>query len=96
MIISEKNNLVENVLGSKARVKILKALAINEELTLSLIISKTRLNYVNVVKHLKHLIILNLVQEKKFGRIKIYRYKFENFKARSLKKFIEIWEDDLH
>ena len=96
MIISEKNDLVENVLGSKARVKILKTLAINEELTLSLIISKTRLNYVNVVKHLKHLAALNLIQEKKFGRIKIYRYKFENFKARSLKKFIEIWEDDLH
>ena len=96
MIISEKNDLVENVLGSKARVKILKVLAINEELTLSLIISKTRLNYVSVVKHLKHLITLNLVQEKRFGRIKIYRYKFENFKARSLKKFIEIWEDDLH
>ncbi|KKN57936.1 hypothetical protein LCGC14_0557190 [marine sediment metagenome] len=96
MIISKKNDLVENVLGSKARVKILKTLAINEELTLSLIISKTRLNYVNVVKHLKHLVTLNLIQEKKFGRIKIYRYKFENFKARSLKKFIEIWEDDLH
>jgi len=96
MIISEKNDLVEDVLGSKARVKILKTLAINEELTLSLIISKTRLNYVSVVKHLKHLATLNLIQEKKFGRIKIYRYKFENYKARSLKKFIEIWEDDLH
>jgi len=35
---------------------------------------------------------MNLVQEKHFGRIKIYRYKIENIKARSLSKFINIWE----
>ena len=94
MIISEKKFLIEDILGSKARVKILKTLAQNEELTISLIINQTRLNYSNVVKHLNHLKNLNLVQEKSFGRIKIFRYKTENLKARSLKKFIEIWEGE--
>ncbi|MHA2007455.1 MAG: winged helix-turn-helix domain-containing protein [Promethearchaeota archaeon] len=92
MINLEKRFLIEDLLGSKARVKILKALALNEELTISLIISKTKLNYSNVLKHLNHLKNLNLVQEKKFGRIKIYRYKIENIKARSFRKFIDIWE----
>lgn len=96
MIISKEKYLIENLFGSKARVKILKTLAQNEELTISLIINKTRLNYSNVAKHLNHLKSLDLIQEKKFGRIKIYRYKIENIKARSLKKFIDIWEEDFH
>lgn len=91
---TQRKYLVEDLLGSRARVKILKSLAINEELTISLIIKKTKLNYVSVSKHLDYLKIYDLVQEKKFGRIKIYRFKLENMKARSLKKFIDIWEGD--
>jgi hypothetical protein len=90
----EKENLIEDLLGSRARVKILKILAIYDELTISLIIRKTRLNYTCVLKHLKFLKSHNLIQEKKFGRIKIFRYKSENMKARSFKKFIEIWEGE--
>ena len=75
MIISENKFLIEDLLGSRARVKILKTLAQNEELTISLIINQTKLNYSNVIKHLNHLIDLNLVQEKTFGRIKIFRYR---------------------
>ncbi|MFW9896914.1 MAG: ArsR/SmtB family transcription factor [Candidatus Thorarchaeota archaeon] len=93
---SENKYLIEDLLGSKARVKILKALALNEELTISLIITTTKLNYSNVVKHLNHLKDLDLIQEKKFGRIKIFRYRTENVKARSLKKFIDIWEGDFY
>jgi DNA-binding IclR family transcriptional regulator len=87
---------VENVLGSKARLKVLKALALNSELSITQIIKKTKLNHKNVIKHLNHLITLNLVQEKRFGRIKIFRYRFENLKAKSLKNFINIWESDLY
>ena len=94
MIVNEANKRynIEDLLGSKARIKILKLLALKNELNISLIISKTKLNHSIVVKHLNLLKSFNLIQEKKFGRIKIYRYKIENIKARSLKKFIEIWE----
>ena len=97
MIVNEKSkkHLIEELLGSKARLKILKTLALNEELNISLIISKTKLNHANVLKHLNFLKSFNLIQEKKFGRIRIYRYKSENIKARSLKNFIEIWESDV-
>jgi len=88
----KKRNKIEDLLGSKARIKILKSLAFNSELNISSIISKTRLNHSNVLKHLNLLESYNLIQKKKFGRIKIYRYKDENIKARSLKKFIQIWE----
>jgi len=96
MIANTLNNKkkIEDLMGSRARVKILKALAINEELTISQIISKTRLNYSCASKHLNYLKMIDFIQEKKFGRIKIFRYKLENMRARSLKKFIEIWEGD--
>jgi len=93
---SKKDYLIENVLGSKARVKILKTLAKNKELTLSLIINNTRLNYSNTIKHLNYLKKINIIQEKRFGRIKIFRYKLENIKARCFKNFLDIWEGDCY
>ena len=90
----KKKELIEDLLGSRARVKILKILAKYDELTISLIIKKTKLNYTCVLKHLNFLKLHDLIQEKKFGRIKIFRYKSENTKARSLRNFIEIWEGD--
>jgi DNA-binding transcriptional ArsR family regulator len=96
MITSQNNNdfIIENLFGSRARIKILKTLVKNNELSISQIIRNTRLNHSSVVNHLNHLIRLNLVQEKRYGRIKILRYRLENIKARSLKKFIEIWEGE--
>ena len=91
---SKKKYLIEDLLGSKARIKILKQLALNSELNISLIVTKTRLNHSSVITHLNYLKEVNLVQEKKFGRIRIYRYRDENLKARSLKNFIELWEDN--
>ena len=93
MIIEQRERyLIEDILGSKARIKILKILALNGELNISSIISKSRLNHSNAIKHLNFLKSLDLIQEKRFGRIRIYRYRDENIKARSLKKLIEIWE----
>ncbi len=90
----EPKKLIEDLLGSRARVKILKALVLSEELTISLIIKKAKLNHASAARHLHYLMDVGLVQEKKFGRIKIYRYKLENIKARSFKAFLKIWEDE--
>lgn len=86
---------IEQLFGSKIRMKIIKALAQNEELTISLIINKTKSNHTVVAKHLQYLIELGIVQEKKFGRIAIYRYRIEDTRARSLAKLIQIWESTI-
>ena len=83
---------IEDVLGSRAKVKILKELVKAEELTISLIIKRTKLNHSIVSKHLKQLTSLNLIQEKKFGKVRIFRYKIEDPKARSFRTLIDIWE----
>lgn len=84
---------IENLFFSRARVKIIKTLALNDELNISKIIKNTRLNHSNVVNHLNFLKKINFIQEKNFGRIKIYRYKEENLKARCVKKLIELIEN---
>lgn len=92
---AEENFKIENLLGSRARIKILKVLALNQELSISQIIKFTKLNHGSVKSHLDYLKSYKLIQEKIFGRIKIYRYKYENIRAKSLKTFIDIWEGDL-
>jgi len=93
-LINPSRSKIEDLLGSRARIKILKILALNNELNITSIISKTKLNHSNVSGHLNYLKSCDLVQEKIYGRIKIYRYKNENVKARALKKFIAVWEDN--
>lgn len=84
---------IENLFCSRARAKIIKTLALNNELNISKIIKNTNLNHSNVVNHLNFLKKINFIQEKNFGRIRIYRYKEENIKAHCVKKLIELIEN---
>ena len=89
----KKNQIaIEEVLSSKGRIIILKTLAEREELNISAIARIANLNHSTTTQHLKFLTKAGLVQEKKFGRIKIFRYRIENTKARSLKRLFEIWD----
>jgi len=85
---------IEDVLSSRGRILILKTLAEMEELNISAIARVANLNHSTTTQHLSFLTKIGLVQEKKFGRIKIFRYKTENVRARSLKKLFEIWKNE--
>ncbi len=85
---------IEDVLSSRGRILILKTLAEMEELNISAIARVANLNHSTTTQHLSFLTKVGLVQEKKFGRIKIFRYKIENVKARSLKRLFEIWKNE--
>ena len=64
----------------------------NKFYNISSLIKKTRLNHTNALKHLNFLKKRKLIQEKRFGRIRIFRYKKESIRLRALKNFIHIWE----
>lgn len=83
----------EDILSSRGRVKILKLLALKNEMNISNIVKKTGLNHSSVRDHLIFLKDIDFIQEKQFGRIRIYRYKLENLKARALKNLIVYWEN---
>ena len=85
---------IEDIFSSRGRAKIIKLLALRDELNISKIVDLTGLNHLSVKKHLFFFKEINFVQEKKFGRIRIYRFKTENLKANALKNLIQFWEYD--
>ena len=83
---------IEELLSSKGRVKIIKILAIAGELNISEIARRARLNHEATAQHLNFLKKLGLIQEKRFGRIKIYRFKIENMSAKILRNLFMSWD----
>ncbi|MFW9934613.1 MAG: winged helix-turn-helix domain-containing protein [Candidatus Thorarchaeota archaeon] len=83
---------VEILFSSRGRIKIIRLLAECGELNISEIARRTQLNHSTTRRHLQFLERAKLVQEKTFGRIRIYRYKIENLRALALRRFIELWE----
>ena len=84
--------LIEDIFYSRGRVKILKILATEGELNISEIARKAHINHNSTRQHLNFLVKANILQEKTFGRIRIYRFRIEDAKVRAIKDLIEIWE----
>jgi DNA-binding transcriptional ArsR family regulator len=84
---------IEQVLGSKLRVKILKILAQVGELNVSEIARRLGVNYNAAKKHLKILEDGDILRRKEFGRIRLYRLDEHSPRARALQKLMEVWED---
>jgi len=91
--IKQTNFDIEDIFASKGRTKIIKILVINSETNISNIVKLTGLNHSSVKVHLEFLNKAEIIEEKCFGRIKIYRFKDENMKAKAIKNLIEFWED---
>jgi len=84
---------IEDIFSSRGRIKVLKELAISNELLMSELCKRVGLNHSSAKSHLKVLIKSGLIEEKKHGsRIKIYRYKIEDLRARSFRSLINLWE----
>nr|MDO8080629.1 winged helix-turn-helix domain-containing protein [Candidatus Freyarchaeota archaeon] len=89
-----EENSLEKIFSSKGRIKIVKVLAKEGELNISEIAKRAKLNYSTTNQHLDFLEKVGLVQEKIFGRIRIFRFKAENIKAQAIKNLFEIWESN--
>jgi DNA-binding transcriptional ArsR family regulator len=86
---------IEDIFSSRGRIKILKTLAgaDHSELPISELCRKVNLNHSSTKSHLKVLIRSGLIEEKTYGsRIKIYRYKIEDLRARSLRSLFSLWD----
>ena len=82
---------IEDLFSSKGRVRILRELAVAGELNISELCRRASLNHSSTKAHLEVLIDSGLIEEKVFGRIKIYRYRVEDLRARSLKNLFDLW-----
>jgi len=84
---------IEDIFSSRGRIKIIKELAASNELLISELCRRVGLNHSSTKSHLKVLMRSGLIEEKKHGsRIKIYRYKIEDLRARSLRSLFNLWE----
>ncbi|TFG05499.1 MAG: ArsR family transcriptional regulator [Promethearchaeota archaeon] len=89
--VNEKLN-IEDIFQSKGRIKILKILAKEGELNISEIARRSHINHNSTRYHLNFLVKAKIIQEKTFGRIRIYRFRMENIKVQAIKNLFEIWE----
>ena len=86
--------MIEDVLSSKGRVKILHILSEIGELNISDIARRAGLNYTTTNQHLQALEKAGLIKHKSFGRIRIYSFNEENRKARAVRDLIELWKEE--
>ena len=73
------------------RIRILRLLSAYGELNISEIARKTELSHALTSKHLRALERVGLVVEKRFGRIRIYRFRDEDERTKALQHLFVIW-----
>jgi predicted transcriptional regulator len=83
---------VEDILGNRIRLKILKILSYVRELNISEIAKKVGANHKTIAKHLEVLEREGILQHKMFGRIHLYRLSEVSPKAKAIKMLMNSWE----
>ncbi len=85
---------VEEVFSSKPRMKILKLVARLGALNVSDIARRINLNYSTTNQHLKLLESEGILQQRVYGRIRIYKFNKGSSKARAVLNLIDEWEQN--
>ena len=70
--------MVEDILGSRGRIRVLQVLTESGELNISEVSRRTGLNYTSVQRHLMKLKELGLLKEKRYGKIRIFEIQFRS------------------
>ncbi len=86
---------VEDIFSSKGRVKVLKVLAERGEMNISDITRRSSLNHTTTAMHLKRLCELGVVEEKNFGRIRIFRFRREDPRAWAIQSLFESFRKEV-
>lgn len=68
------------LVGSKAMIRVLKVLTEEGELHISEVTRRTRMNHVAVERCVKRLRDLGLLEERRYGRIRVLRPLFEELR----------------
>lgn len=73
---------VEELLGSRGRIRVLKVLSESRELNISEVGRRTGMNYTSVERHLTTLEEMGLLREKRYGKIRIFEVTFRSLDVR--------------
>jgi DNA-binding transcriptional ArsR family regulator len=83
---------LEEVFSSKPRMKILKLIYTLGSLNVSDVARRVKMNYTSTAHHLKILETEGILQERTYGRIRMYRFNDGSAKAKAVTTLIEVWE----
>jgi len=83
---------LEEVFSSKPRMKILKLINKLSQLNVSDIARRIKMNYALTDRHLKLLESEGILQQRVYGRIRLYRFNEASAKAKAVQNLIEVWE----
>jgi predicted transcriptional regulator len=83
---------LEEVLSSKSRMKILKLIYQLGQLNVSDVARRLKLNFVSTSKHLKLLESEGILQERTYGRVRMYRFNEGSAKAKAVQNLLDVWE----
>jgi len=82
----------EEVFSSKSRMKILKLIYQLGQLNVSDVARRLKLNFASTSEHLKVLESEGILQERTYGRVRMYRFDEGSAKAKAVAVLIEAWE----
>jgi DNA-binding transcriptional ArsR family regulator len=85
---------LEIVFSSKPRMKILKLIDQLGQLNVSDIARRIKMNYSTTNAHLKLLETEGILQQRVYGRIRLYRFNEGSAKAKAVQNLIEVWEQN--
>jgi predicted transcriptional regulator len=84
---------LEKVFSSKSRMKILKLIYQLGQLNVSDVARRLKLNFASTSAHLKLLECEGILQERKYGRVRMYRFNEGSAKAKAVQNLIDAWEN---
>ena len=82
----------EEVFSSKPRMKILKIISRLGTLNVSDIARRIKLNYSTTNQHLRVLESEKILQQRVYGRIRMYRFKDSSPRAIAVQNLLDVWE----
>ncbi|TMI38321.1 winged helix-turn-helix transcriptional regulator [Candidatus Bathyarchaeota archaeon] len=83
---------LEHILSSTGRIRILQHLAHIGEANLTEIARRTSQSYTATARHLEQLVQAAAVQEKNYGRVRIFRLRMETERMKRLRDLIIEWD----
>jgi predicted transcriptional regulator len=83
---------IEEVFSSKSRMKILKLINQLGQLNVSDVARRLNLNFSSTSEHLKVLESEGILQERTYGRVRMYRFNEGSAKAKAVQNLIDAWE----
>jgi len=84
---------IENILGTKSKIKILKLLVNHRVISFSEIKKQIRLNHTTLKKYLRELERAGIIKEHEINRFRIYSMSKKNPRAKLIEQLIKYWDN---